>query len=82
KTENTDNEYQAYTLDDMLTAIQQLSNMNRIVFNLAEIEGYNTQEIAEKLNLSENTIRGTLSRAKAILRNNLEKSKNKHNVGQ
>ena len=32
KTENTDNEYQAYTLDDMLTAIQQLSNMNRIVF--------------------------------------------------
>ena len=82
KTENIDNEYQAYTLDDMLTAIQQLSNMNRIIFNLTEIEGYTTHEIAEKLNLSENTIRGTLSKAKAILRTNLEKNKNKHNVGQ
>jgi RNA polymerase sigma factor (sigma-70 family) len=49
--------------------------MNRIIFNLAEIEGYTNQEIAQKLNLSENTIRGTLSRAKAILRTNLEKSK-------
>jgi RNA polymerase sigma-70 factor (ECF subfamily) len=75
KAETIDNEYQAYTLDDMLAAIQQLSNMNRIIFNLAEIEGYTNQEIAQKLNLSENTIRGTLSRAKAILRTNLEKSK-------
>jgi RNA polymerase sigma-70 factor (ECF subfamily) len=75
KAETIDNEYQAYTLDDMLVAIQQLSNMNRIIFNLAEIEGYTNQEIAQKLNLSENTIRGTLSRAKAILRTNLEKSK-------
>ena len=75
KAETLDNEYQAYTLDDMLVAIQQLSNMNRIIFNLAEIEGYTNQEIAQKLNLSENTIRGTLSRAKAILRTNLEKSK-------
>ena len=72
KTETIDDEY---TLDDMLVAIQQLSNMNRIIFNLAEIEGYTNQEIAQKLNLSENTIRGTLSRAKAILRTNLEKSK-------
>lgn len=69
-----DKEY-SYTLDEMLNAIQHLSNMNRIIFNLAEIEGYTTQEIAEKLNLSENTIRATLSRAKAILRTNLEKRK-------
>ena len=70
----TDNEY-SYTMEDMLGAIQRLSNMNRIVFNLAEIEGYTTQEIAEELKLSEHTIRATLSRAKAILRTNLEKRK-------
>lgn len=72
----TDNQYN-YTMEDMLCAIQQLSNMNRIVFNLAEIEGYTTQEIAEKLELSEHTIRATLSRAKAILRTNLERRNNK-----
>lgn len=71
-----DNQYN-YTMEDMLSAIQRLSSMNRIVFNLAEIEGYTTQEIAEKLELSEHTIRATLSRAKTILRTNLERKKNK-----
>ena len=57
----------------MLDAIQKLSNMNRVVFNLAEIEGYSYAEIAKQLNISESTARATLSRAKSILKANLEK---------
>ena len=44
-----------------------------MIFNMAEIEGFSTKEIAEKLNLSEHTIRGSLSKAKTILRTYLEK---------
>lgn len=62
-----------YSMQEMLNAIQRLSNMHRMIFNMAEIEGFSTKEIAEKLNLSEHTIRGSLSKAKTILRTYLEK---------
>ena len=69
---NNDVEYK-YSAQQMLNAIQKLSNMNRAVFNLAEIEGYSYKEIAKQLNISENTVRGTLSRAKSILKAILKK---------
>ena len=69
---NHDVEYK-YSAKQMLDAIQKLSNMNRVVFNLAEIEGYSYAEIAKQLNISESTARATLSRAKSILKANLEK---------
>ena len=69
---NHDVEYK-YSAKQMLDAIQKLSNMNRVVFNLAEIEGYSYTEIAKQLNISESTARATLSRAKSILKANLEK---------
>ncbi|MBR5832501.1 MAG: RNA polymerase sigma factor [Bacteroidales bacterium] len=69
---NNDVEYK-YSAQQMLNAIQKLSNMNRAVFNLAEIEGYSYKEIAEQLNTSESTARSTLSRAKSILKAILEK---------
>lgn len=68
-----ENDYR-YSADEMLNAIQKLSNMNRMIFNLAEIEGFSYKEIAEQLNLSEHTVRATLSRAKTILRMKLEEN--------
>ena len=46
----------------------KLPNGYRTVFNMHIIEGYAHKEIAEKLNVSENTSKSQLSKAKAMLR--------------
>jgi RNA polymerase sigma-70 factor (ECF subfamily) len=48
-----------------------------MVFNLHVIEGYNHQEIAEMLKISENTSKSQLSRARAALQQKLVQSKQK-----
>lgn len=45
----------------------------RTVFLLFEVEGYSHQEIAEMLNISQNTSKSQLSRAKKALRMKIEK---------
>ena len=56
-----------------LTAIVQgLPNGYRVVFNLYVIEGYKHREIAEMLNISENTSKSQLRKAKSMLRDQLE----------
>ncbi len=45
----------------------------RTVFLLFEVEGYSHQEIAEMLNISQNTSKSQLSRAKKSLRMKIEK---------
>lgn len=58
-----------------LTAlIQKLPTGYRTVFNLFVIEGYSHKEIAELLNINENTSKSQLSKAKAALRKVLEKN--------
>lgn len=54
--------------EDILKMIQELPPAYRLVFNLYEIEGYDHKEIAESLNISVNTSKSNLSRAKAKLR--------------
>lgn len=54
-------------LKDMLKLIQSLSDGYRTVFNLYVIEGFTHSEIAKLLNISENTSKSQLSRAKSIL---------------
>ncbi|HLN56635.1 MAG TPA: sigma-70 family RNA polymerase sigma factor [Bacteroidales bacterium] len=46
----------------------------RMVFSLREISGFNVSETAEALNISETNVRARLSRAKAMLRKEVEKS--------
>ena len=45
----------------------------KIVFNMFAIEGYSHKEIAETLSISENTSKSQYSRARAYLREKLEK---------
>jgi RNA polymerase sigma-70 factor (ECF subfamily) len=54
--------------DELLAQIQKLPEGYRLVFNLYVIEGYNHPEIGRLLNISENTSRSQLSRARASLR--------------
>ena len=56
---------------DLLNIIHELPEGYRMVFNLYIIEGYNHQEIAEMLHISENTSKSQLSRARMVLQERL-----------
>jgi len=49
-------------------AINMLSDQQRVIFNLFEVEGYSHKEVALLLDMNENTCRAYLSRAKVNLR--------------
>jgi len=60
---------------DLLHLIHELPEGYRMVFNLYIIEGYNHQEIAEMLHISENTSKSQLSRARVALQERLTQRK-------
>jgi len=51
----------------LLKALQSLPKGYRTVFNLHAIEGYKHREIAEMLNISDNTSKTQLKKAKEML---------------
>ena len=59
--------------EELLAMIQELPDGYRMVFNLNTIEGYSHKEIGEIMNISVNTSKSQLSRA----RNSLQKKINK-----
>jgi len=61
------------TADEILNCISTLSEGYRTVFNLYAIEGYSHAEIAEMLQISENTSRSQFMRARNILQKEIEK---------
>ncbi len=64
------------SIEELLNIIRELPDGYRIVFNLNVIEGYTHKEIGEMLDISENTSKSQLSRAKQALQkklNNLTK---------
>jgi RNA polymerase sigma factor (sigma-70 family) len=52
---------------ELLELIHKLPEGARIIFNLYVIEGYNHNEIAEMLNISQGTSKSQFSRAKSLL---------------
>lgn len=59
--------------NDLLKLIHTLPDGYRTVFNLYAIEGYSHKEIGVKLGINENTSKSQFSRAKAQLRDLIEK---------
>ncbi len=57
--------------DDLLKLVGELPTGYRMVFNLYAIDGYSHKEIAEQLEISENTSKSQLSRARALLQKKL-----------
>ncbi len=55
------------TVEETMRLIQQLPEGKRSVFNLYAIEGYTHKEIAKMLNISENTSKSQLAKARKIL---------------
>lgn len=59
--------FQNLTVEETMKMVQQLAPGYKVVFNMYAIEGYSHREIGEMLNISENTSKSQLSRARAIL---------------
>ncbi|AOM80704.1 RNA polymerase sigma factor [Pedobacter steynii] len=60
-------------MQDLLKVIQKLSDGYRMVFNMYVIEGYSHKEIAGILGISEGASKSQLSRARAILKEEILK---------
>lgn len=60
-------------MQDLMGLIQKLADGYRIVFNMYIIEGYSHKEIAATLGISEGASKSQLSRARAILKEEIIK---------
>ena len=60
-------------MQDLMKVIQKLADGYRMVFNMYAIEGYSHKEISETLGISEGASKSQLSRARAILREEIMK---------
>ena len=60
-------------MQDLMKVIQKLADGYRMVFNMYVIEGYSHKEIAETLGISEGASKSQLSRARAILQQEIIK---------
>jgi RNA polymerase sigma factor (sigma-70 family) len=56
----------------LLELIQKLPDRYRLVFNLYVLDDYSHKEIAEMLKISEGTSKSNLSRARQILKKEIE----------
>ena len=62
-----------FTSEELQKVLNELPPGYRMVFNLYAVEGYKHKEIAEMLDIDTNTSKSQYSRAKAVLREKLEK---------
>jgi RNA polymerase sigma-70 factor (ECF subfamily) len=62
-----------FSSDELYKVLNQLPAGYRMVFNLYAVEGYKHKEIAEMLGIDTNTSKSQYSRAKAVLRDKLDK---------
>lgn len=60
------------SVDEIVAKIKKLKEKYRLVLSLYLLEGYDHQEIAEILNITENTSRTNLLRGKKLLREHLK----------
>jgi RNA polymerase sigma factor (sigma-70 family) len=72
RAESAETEYESpYSIDQIRRGISALPDGYRVVFSLYAVEGYDHEEIAQILNISEATSKSQYSRAKAKLRDTL-----------
>jgi RNA polymerase sigma factor (sigma-70 family) len=68
-----------YAYEDLLAMVQSLAPRYQLIFNLYAIEGYAHKEIAAMLEISEGTSKSQYSRARAILKDMLQRHEEKYN---
>lgn len=78
---DVDNEdLENFSLDEILSLIQNLPNQYRLVFCLYEMDNYTHSEIAEMLSISVGTSKSNLHRAKMILKEQINSKASIHNT--
>lgn len=82
KVKETNNIVEKMAADELLVLINELPPGYRMVFNLNIIEGYTHKEIGRILEISENTSKSQLSRARASLQKKISLIKVKEQFGQ
>ncbi len=73
ETSGTSFEEDFFTSDELYKVLNELPAGYRMVFNLYAVEGYKHKEIADMLGIDTNTSKSQYSRAKAVIREKLEK---------
>lgn len=66
-------DFSSLGMQDLMKVIQKLADGYRMVFNMYIIEGYSHKEIAEALGITEGASKSQLSRARAILQQEIIK---------
>lgn len=64
---NEETVFDKLSMEELINLIRELPNGYRTVFNLNVIEGYTHKEIGQMLNISDNTSKSQLTRARSIL---------------
>ncbi len=65
-------ETESVNVDVLLSLIQNLPDRYRLVFNLYVLDNYSHKEIASLLNITEGTSKSNLSRARQLLKKEVE----------
>lgn len=81
KVKETNNVVEKMAADELLVLINELPPGYRMVFNLNIIEGYTHKEIGQMLEISENTSKSQLSRARASLQKKIFSIRDKEELG-
>lgn len=64
--------YNKLSMDELVTAVRSLPDACRLIVNLYFVEGYKHREIAEMLDINENTCKYHVQQGKQLLRKNLQ----------
>lgn len=67
------NAVEEISAEELLSLVKELPDGYRTVFNLYIVDGYTHKEIADQLNISENTSKSQLSRARKLLQEKIKK---------
>lgn len=81
KVKETNNIVEKMAADELLELINELPPGYRMVFNLNVIEGYTHKEIGQMLEISENTSKSQLSRARISLQKKIFSIRDKEGIG-
>ena len=71
--------FEKLAVEELLSLVAELPAGYRMVFNLNILEGYTHKEIGELLDISENTSKSQLSRARQTLQRKLNEIQDKNN---
>ncbi|MFA7081096.1 MAG: RNA polymerase sigma factor [Bacteroidales bacterium] len=65
-----------FSEEELITCVQKLPKALKVIFNLSAIDGYSNKEISQELNMTTDSVKSNLYKARKALRENLEQIAN------